>query len=296
MSINYGFCDLCINYANDDKKRLRELLLKVYSMGYETVAINRNVDESIFESEKKKKKKGAANEPNVCPLPEPLEIDDLTEEFRGKLNILSRITFSYSDPVRTHSLNQSAILKKYNIFAVLPKSKNAFQHACSQLNTDIITVNPTNIGWKFTRKLYMQAIERGVHFEIKYSEIIQSKTRKFAMNYCYLLHTFGKSKKVIISSGTDDVNLIRNPYDIIALAAVLGLNELKAKASILSQSQRAILKSQARIYGKSIFTIKVIENESCSEDEDEDEEGEEEEEEEDMEEDCEESVTKKIKL
>lgn len=31
MSINYGFCDLCLNYIDDDKKTLRELLLKVYS-------------------------------------------------------------------------------------------------------------------------------------------------------------------------------------------------------------------------------------------------------------------------
>lgn len=73
-------------------------------MGYETVAINRNVDENIFETDKKKKKKGIANEPIVCPLPEPMEMEDIIEEFKGKLNILSRITFSYSDPVRTHSL------------------------------------------------------------------------------------------------------------------------------------------------------------------------------------------------
>ena len=73
-------------------------------MGYETVAVNQNIDESIFESEKKKKKKGNASEPIVCNIPAPLEIEDLIQEFKGKLRILTRITFSYSDPVRSHNL------------------------------------------------------------------------------------------------------------------------------------------------------------------------------------------------
>lgn len=86
------------------RKIKKKLIVAFLTVGYETVAINKNVDESIFETEKKKKKKGGTNEPVVCSLPEPLEIEDLVEEFKGKLNILSRITFSYSDPVRTHSL------------------------------------------------------------------------------------------------------------------------------------------------------------------------------------------------
>lgn len=133
--------------------------LPIFPVGYETVAINQNIDENIFESEKKKKKKGSASEPVVCNLPAPLEIEDLIDEFKGKLKILTRITFSFSDPVRTHSLvifflgygnivfymrtelkfewiinksinslfqSQSSLLQKYNIFAVLPKNKNAF--------------------------------------------------------------------------------------------------------------------------------------------------------------------------
>ncbi|XP_033227689.1 ribonuclease P protein subunit p30 [Belonocnema kinseyi] len=282
MTDNYGFCDLCLNYVEGDKKRLRELLLKVYSMGYATVAINQNIDEIIFESEKKKKKKGSVGEPVVCNLPAPLEIEDLINEFKGKLKILTRITFSFSDPVRTHSLSQSSLLQRYNIFAVLPKNKNAFQHACSQLNADLITLNLKNSGWKFTRKLYTQAVERGVHFEIKYAEVIQSATRKFAIHFAHLFYTFGKSKNVIISSGANDANLIRNPYDIVTLGSVLGLNEVRAKASILWQCRQLILKSQGRICGRTVFTIKCDHKESDSESEDSDRE--------------EESAAKKMKL
>ena len=75
-----------------------------FTVGYETVAINRNVEENVFDSEKKKKKKGNSTDPVICPLPPPPEIKDLVDEFKGKLNILTRITFAYSDPVRTHAL------------------------------------------------------------------------------------------------------------------------------------------------------------------------------------------------
>lgn len=66
--------------------------------------INQNVDESVFDNEKKKKKKNDENDTLVSTVLEPINIQDLQEEFKEKLNILHRITFSFSNPVKTHSL------------------------------------------------------------------------------------------------------------------------------------------------------------------------------------------------
>ncbi|XP_011493811.1 PREDICTED: ribonuclease P protein subunit p30 [Ceratosolen solmsi marchali] len=252
--MDYGFCDLCV-HASTNKRNLRETLLKLYNVGYNTVALNQNVDENVFHNEKKKKKKTDENDTVIPCIPEPIDVNDLLEEFKGKLNILHRITFSFSDPIKTHSLNQLPILNKYNLYAIIPKSQVAFQFACSQLNVDIITINSTSSHIKLSRKLYSQAIEKGIHFEINYSDVINTSTRKLAIYHSHLLYTFGKSKNVIISSGANNHYSIRNPYDIINLARLLGLNEVKAKCSILQQAHRVLLKGEGRRCRKAIFRI-----------------------------------------
>lgn len=262
MGKSFGFCDLCINPENHDKNRLRELLKKLLEMGYSTVAINQTVEETIFETDKKNKKKNSENDAPGFALPSPVDIRELVAEFEGKLRILSRLTFVYADPTRTHTMNQSSNLRKYDLYAVVPKTQAAFQFACSQLSTDLISVNRNCTGIKLSRKLYLQAAERGIHFEIQYCDVVDTAKRKFAIYYAHLFHMFGKSKNVILTSGASMPNQIRSPYDIVNLASILGLNETKAKASILSQSRYLILKAEGRRYGKAVFQIQssVVKN------------------------------------
>lgn len=76
--------------------------------GYKTVAVNQNIDETIFGNqdgnEKKRKKKINENDTEITVIPEPVEIEDLVQEFKGKLNILNRITFSFSNQDKTKFL------------------------------------------------------------------------------------------------------------------------------------------------------------------------------------------------
>ncbi|KAJ8681043.1 hypothetical protein QAD02_016830 [Eretmocerus hayati] len=262
--MNYGFCDLCVNVA-ENHEDLKKVLQQLCDAGYNTVAINQTVDESVFNNDKKKKKKDH-NEIAVSVVPEPFDLTDLKNEFKDKLNIINRITFSFSDPVKTHSLNQLPVLKKYHLYAVVPKSQAAFQHTCSQLNADIITINSSCSGLRLNRKLYLQATERGCHFEIQYTDIIHTSTRKLAIHNSHLFYTFGKSKNVIISSGADTARLIRNPYDVINLARLLGLNESKAKSSLYQQAHHVILKGEGRCYGKGFFKIQLNPNDDSLED------------------------------
>ncbi|XP_046736360.1 ribonuclease P protein subunit p30 isoform X2 [Diprion similis] len=252
MGTAFGFCDLCINVEILDKTRCRKVLDKLYE-----IAINRTIEETVFETEKKNKKKTSDNEAPGVTVPSPPDITDLVSEYAGKLRILNRLTFVFGDPTRTHTLNQSSSLRKYDLYAVAPKTQAAFQFACSQLNTDIILVNRNCVGLKLSRKLYLQAAERGINFEIQYCDVISNANRKFAIHYSHLFHMFGKSKNIFISSGASMPTQIRSPYDIINLASILGLNETKAKASILSQSRYVILRAEGRRYGKAVFQIQT---------------------------------------
>ncbi|XP_017883115.1 ribonuclease P protein subunit p30 [Ceratina calcarata] len=250
-----GFYDLCVNVSKNDPKDLISLLSKLHEYEFRTIAINNDIDENVFGTDKKKKKKSEESEASHGIVSEPFDIESLQKEFNGKLKILSRITFHCSDAAKTHMLNHNSNLKKYDLYAFAPKTQSAMQFACTQLNVDIITLRPSSMTFKLTKKLYDQAIERGVHFEIQYSDLINTESRKQAIHYSHLFYTYGKSKNVVISSGASDIWTIRNPYDLINLARLLGLNEVKAKASILHQCKSLLLRAERRRRGKAAFVI-----------------------------------------
>ncbi|KAL2728718.1 ribonuclease P protein subunit p30 [Vespula squamosa] len=254
VKLSDGYFDLCINASKDNPSNLHSILLKLYQMGFRSVAINQTIDDSIFDTDKKKKKKN--NESSII-IPNPLDVDDLVKEFEGKLRIFNRLTFIYSDPLKTHALvniifsrfqNHCSNFKKFHLYSVVPKTKAALQFACSQLNTDLITINASCTGFKMNRKLYLQAVEKDIHFEIQYADILNPEQRKVAIHHSHLFYVYGKSRNVIVSSGASNVTEIRNPYDIINLGALLGLNEVKSKAAILYQCKHLLLRAGKRTF------------------------------------------------
>lgn len=189
-----GFYDLCVNVSGHDVQNLYTTLSKLWEYGFKTVAINSNVDESVLVTEKKKKKKGDDSEISPSIIPETVNIGDVRRQFEGKLKIFQRVTFFCSDPSKTHILNHCSSLKKYDLYAFAPKTQNALQFACTQLNADIITLRPQPVTFKLNKKLYEQAIDRGIHFEIQYVDLLSTESRKQAIHYSHLFHTYGKSK------------------------------------------------------------------------------------------------------
>ncbi|XP_043671911.1 ribonuclease P protein subunit p30 [Vespula pensylvanica] len=258
VKLSDGYFDLCINASKDNTSNLSSILLRLYQMGFRTVAINQTIDDSIFDTDKKKKKKKSENNESSVTVPNPLDIADLVKEFEGKLRIFNRLTFIYSDHLKTHMLNHCSNLKKFHLYSVIPRTKTALQFACSQLNTDLITINASCTGFKMNRKLYLQAVERDIHFEIQYADVLNPEQRKVAIHHSHLFYVYGKSRNVIISSGATNVTEIRNPYDVINLGALLGLNEVKAKAAILYQCKHLLLRAERRRYGK-VFAIRIRE-------------------------------------
>ncbi|XP_029042098.1 ribonuclease P protein subunit p30 [Osmia bicornis bicornis] len=250
-----GFYDLCVNVQENNVQNLHCILSKLYEYGFRTVALNTNLDESVLVTDRKKKKKNDEGEASQNTIPETVDIESIRKEFDGKLKVFNRITFLCADPAKTHILNHCPALKKYDLYAFAPKSQNALQFACTQLNADLITLRPSFVTMKLNKKLYEQAIERGIHFEIQYADLLNVQSRKLAIHYSHLFHTYGKSKNVILSSGCNNIRTIRNPYDLINLSCLLGLNEVKAKASVLHQCRKLLLKAERRRRGKAAFII-----------------------------------------
>ncbi|XP_026469192.1 ribonuclease P protein subunit p30 [Ctenocephalides felis] len=257
-----GFCDLCVESDGITKDSLRVTCERLFNLGYRTVAINQTIDDTVFESKRKKKKGEARDNPDVVPIPLAFEFAD---EFKKRLQILHRLTISYSDQSNIHKLNQSLNFKKYHIIAVLPNSQSAFQHACGgAFDFDIITFNPLHKSpIKMNRKLYDVLKDRNVYFELMYSPAIRDSTsRKNIIHMSHLYHAYGKSKNIIISSSAAEAFQVRSPYDVINLGLILGLSEEQCKTAILSNCRKLIIRAEGRRHGKAVMIVKQLTQEA----------------------------------
>ncbi|KAL7287097.1 hypothetical protein TKK_0018717 [Trichogramma kaykai] len=252
--MEYGFCDLCIN-ETENLENLKRILTKLYQSGYKTIALNQNFDENLLNTVDKKRK---SNGLPAIPELEPIDIKEIKEEFSGKLNILHRLTFSFSDAMRMHTLNQLSVLSKYDLYAIVPKTQAALQMTISQVCADIILIKNDCSGIKLNRSLYNQAIQRNMFFEIQYLDVIRTNTRKDTMSQSHQFHAYGLSKNIFISSGASNVLHTRSTYDVVNLARVLGMDEYKAKLSIFHQSHNVILKGEQRKRSMAPFMIEFV--------------------------------------
>lgn len=253
MSIrNWGFCDLSIS-----KKFELDKLQFIKKLGYHTVALNTYVEEPC-EEPKKKKKKGENKEKNDY-IPELIVVPkEITESCN--LNILQRVTIEFSDSGIAHKLNRSENLRNYDIVAVVPKTLQAFQYACATMDIDIISFEPEGrIPFKVNRKLYRQAVERGIFFELMYSPAIRDSTaRKNIISSSHIYHAVGKSKNIIITSGAENHMFVRGVNDVINIGFLFGLNGNESLEVVRSNARILILKAEGRKRGKHYMTVEDI--------------------------------------
>lgn len=250
---NWGFCDLSIDKGFD----LTTVHL-IEKLGFNTIALNTHVEEASEEPKKKKKKSEPTEKKDVVPLPV-----DVPEDIKKntKLNILQRVTIEFSDSSIAPKLSKSENIKKYDIIAVVPKTLQAFQYACGTLDVDVITFDPQiRIPFKVSRKLYRQAVERGIFFELMYSAAIRdSMSRKNIISTAHNYHAVGKSKNIIVSSGAENYSHCRGVHDVINLGFILGLNSNQCLEVIRDNTRRLILKTLGRKCGKYYIEVSNLE-------------------------------------
>ncbi|KAJ2952051.1 hypothetical protein O0L34_g4315 [Tuta absoluta] len=252
---NWGFCDLAVSRSFDLTK------LEIFEKcGFTSIAIDTHVLEPSDEP-KKKKKKGEVKELKDI-IPAPVEIP-LSITQKTKLNILQRVTVEFSDSSITPQLNQSQNYKKYDIIAVVPKTLQAFQYACGTFDADIITFDPvTRIPFKISRKLYRQAAERGLFFELMYSPAIRDSTcRKNIISTAHTYHAVGRSKNIIVTSCAENCSQVRDVHDVINLGFILGLKSNQSLEVVKDNARRLILKSKGRRSGKLYVGVTKVEEE-----------------------------------
>ncbi|CAN1249074.1 Protein GAMETOPHYTE DEFECTIVE 1 [Linum perenne] len=250
-----GFFDLNIPYeASQSSKATRmKLVIKAMEFGYSGVAYNRTM-------------KGVMSEHDRCSIPflsfssllnvVPSLASSVTfhRELLGvprntPFRQYTRLTICVDSTAQAQVLNSgNPILKSYDVVAVKPANQIVFDHACLKSEVDIIAIDfSEKLPFRLKMSMVKAAVERGVYFEITYSDLIaDAQARKQMIPNAKLLVDWTRGKNLIFSCAASSVTEIRGPYDVAnLLSSLLGLSMERAKAAI-SKNCRNLLTNSLR--------------------------------------------------
>lgn len=163
------------------------------------------------------------------------------------LTILRRCTLVLSEPSTNNRI--AALSANYDVFAVRPIDDKTFQHACSTLECDLISLDMTQrLGYHFKFKTVSEAIKRGVRFEICYAQALlgePSARRNLISNTTQLIRAT-RGRGLVISSETKRAMACRAPWDVTNLATVWGLPQDKAHDAVSKEARSVVVSAKLK--------------------------------------------------
>ncbi|VAI04426.1 unnamed protein product [Triticum turgidum subsp. durum] len=146
----------------------------------------------------------------------------------------------------------------------------ALDHLCqSATEIDVISIDFSHkLPFRLKLPMIKLALQRGIHFEIAYSPLIDDvNSRRQVLAEAKLLVDWTKGKNLIISSAAHNANEIRGPYDVINLCAyLLGLSMERAKAAMSVNCRLLISKATRKkhFYKETIRIDRLLPNEQLN--------------------------------
>ncbi|KAL9416082.1 hypothetical protein AB3S75_039304 [Citrus x aurantiifolia] len=254
-----GFFDLNIPYvesppsnATTHKNARVKIVIKAMELGYTGVAYNRTM-------------KGVMSDRDRCSIPllTLAALLKLAPSLSASVNFhrdllgvprcspfrqYTRLTVFADTIAQCQVLNSgNPVLKTYDLVAVRPLNQSAFDHACEKAEVDIISINfAEKLPFRLKLPMIKAAIERGVYFELTYSDLILDvQLRRQMISNAKLLVDWTRGKNLILSSGASSVTELRGPYDVANLSSLLGISMERAKAAV-SKNCRALISNALR--------------------------------------------------
>ncbi|XP_037421357.1 uncharacterized protein LOC119286114 isoform X1 [Triticum dicoccoides] len=185
----------------------------------------------------------------------------------------TRITLSLDSAAAAASAlapSAARLLRTYDIVAARPLTQAALDHLCqSATEIDVISIDFSHkLPFRLKLPTIKLALQRGIHFEIAYSPLIDDvNSRRQVLAEANLLVDWTKGKNLIISSAAHNANEIRGPYDVINLCAfLLGLSMERAKAAMSVNCRLLISKATRKkhFYKETIRIDRLLPNEQLN--------------------------------
>lgn len=138
--------------------------------------------------------------------------------------------------------------KEFDILAIRPTSEKTLQHACAQMDVDIISLDlSVRLPFYLKHSTLGSATSRGVYLEICYSASLGDTTarRQLLSNAANLVRAT-RGRGIIVTSEASTAFGLRGPYDIINLATFWGLNQEKGRETICENARKVLVKAETR--------------------------------------------------
>ncbi|PON32712.1 RNase P subunit p [Parasponia andersonii] len=263
------FFDLNIPYSEaspSDKATRIKLATMAMELGYSGVAYNRTI-------------KGIMSDRDRCSIPLPTlssllklspSLSSSVYFHRDLLGVpraspfrqYKRLTVCADSPSHAQALNSgNPILKTYDLVSVRPLSQSVFDQACEKLEVDIIAIDfSEKLPFRLKLPMVKAAIQRGVYFEITYSNLIADvQARRQMIANAKLLVDWTRGKNLILSSAALTVYELRGPYDVANLSFLLGLSLERAKAAVSKNCRTLITKAlRKKQFHKEAIKVEMI--------------------------------------
>ncbi|KAJ9188933.1 hypothetical protein P3X46_000283 [Hevea brasiliensis] len=269
-----GFFDLNIPYETSQSSKTTRIkvVIKAMELGYTGIAYNRTI-------------KGVMSDHDRCSIM-PLSLSSLLNvapSLASSVNLhrdllgiprsspfrqYTRLTVSVDTPAQCQALNSgNPILKTYDLVAVRPLNQSAFDHACEKSEVDIIAIDfSEKLPFRLKLPMVKAAMERGVHFEISYSDLILDvQVRRQMISNAKLLVDWTRGRNLIFSSAAPSVNELRGPYDAANLSSLLGLSIERAKAAISKNCRNLVANAlRKKHFYKGAIRVELISSDEKS--------------------------------
>ncbi|KAG5439185.1 hypothetical protein PCANB_001484 [Pneumocystis canis] len=206
---------------------MKKMIIFLSELGYDTIALNYMVYGKITKK-----------------IINPIQLDIV--QCKKPMRILSRVTVILDEGSQNYNLYSAT--DTFDILAVRPTSEKMFQHACTSMDVDIISLDMSQrLPFYIKHSTVSVAITRGIRLEICYASGISDTNcrRHLICNASALVHAT-RGKGIIISSEASNLMFCRGGYDIINLSTFWGLSQEKGRNAIGKEARSVIIHGEAR--------------------------------------------------
>ncbi|GAB7343493.1 hypothetical protein MBLNU457_1507t1 [Dothideomycetes sp. NU457] len=227
------FYDLNVLWTPANTQEVARTLAFLAELGYNVIALNHIIS-------------GKFPTDLTCQIPDPLPF-----AVPNNLTILRRCTLQLSEPVANNRL--AALGANYDILALRPIDEKTLQNACSNLDSDLISLDLSQrLSYFFKFKLVSECVKRGIRFEICYSQGLlgdANARRNLISNATQLIRASRGGRGIIISSEAKRAVGCRGPWDAINLSAIWGLAQDRGYEAVSKQARSVVVSAKLKRTG-----------------------------------------------
>ena len=257
------FCELRLAVdSTTTEASLSQLLIASFDLGYERVVLCqtdhlRASSSSSANSAKKKKKKlneteevTSVSSTWICPKPYIAKVPDLIiqrcRQNNRKFRLYSRLNVIVHDNQSLHYLKRAEVQQEFDLISFQAATRDIFLYllGSTTIPHELIVIDPGDADLlPFPSKLMRAAAERGIHFELIYSNALRDpiERRNFLAFGRYLAsNVFKRGQAIILASNATNPLQLRSAHDMMEIAQLFGYSQ-EISNKLLKQNPMDVL-------------------------------------------------------